>query len=55
MDGPIAVYDALVLAGAQVIGRSIDFSEDLALEVIGRCRVSEHRREVGVSDDRVNI
>ena len=55
VDCLIAVYDALVLARTQVIGRSIDGSEDLVLEVIGRFRIPERRREVDISDSRVHI
>jgi len=55
VDSLVAVYDALVLAGAQVIGRSINHPKDLVLEVIGRFRVSECRREVDISDSRVDI
>jgi len=55
VDSLVAVDDTLVLAGAQVIGRGIDSSKDLALEVIGRVRISEHRREVGISGSRVDI
>ena len=43
VDSLVAVYDALILARAQVIGRGINHSKDLVLEVIGRFRVSERR------------